>query len=199
MKTSLVSRLVKTSISGGILLSAFAHGIFFILESFSHETTWSLSEFLICWDGIVWREVLGDIGVTSTAIFLFYNKCLWRIDPFNGIPVLARKYKVQIYSRHKNVQRTAIAEVSQTFIETKIQFYSEESVSSSISAEIVDEPPCQKLIYTYSNQSKSKFNEANPAHIGTVILNIRNKSKLTGTYFTSRNTQGDIEFLEINV
>lgn len=53
------------------------------------------------------------------------------------------------------------------------------------------------LYYTYITNPKSKYSKENPIQYGTCRLLINSTDKLTGTYWTSRKTIGDMELTKI--
>ena len=71
-----------------------------------------------------------------------------------------------------------------------MQITTNEITSNTIVANLVEENEEYILYYTYITNPKSK---ENPIQHGTCRLMLSNKDCLTGSYWTSRQTIGDIE------
>lgn len=74
-----------------------------------------------------------------------------------------------------------------------MQITTNEITSNTIVANLVEENEEYILYYTYITNPKSKYSKENPIQHGTCRLMLSNKDYLTGSYWTSRQTIGDIE------
>ena len=66
--------------------------------------------------------------------------------------------------------------------------------SNIVSANISEVFGEKQLIYHYLNKPKTEFRHRSEIHFGTAILSLNDTKKLTGDYYTDRNTKGDMEF-----
>lgn len=146
-------------------------------------------------------SVFGYIGESmslSAILMALFNNYFWKNKLINrivgNIPVLEGKYIGKIkYSldgrkKHKDIE----ININQTFLECVVKLNTNESESTSINATFVNVNNENELIYTYINSPKIEFRKNSPIHYGTVMLKTK-ENKIYGTYYTDRNTSGDIE------
>ncbi len=140
------------------------------------------------------------IGIGSEAIGFaviivsFYEKLLWKYNPFNTVPVLKNKYEGTFVSTHDQSNIKASLEIHQTFLHISVICTTEESRSESNIAVIDENSELKKLTYCYMNVPDSTVREKSPIHYGTAILIITNPEKIHGNYYTDRETTGTMDF-----
>lgn len=178
------------------------------LSAITSIFTWFVGEKVLSIGFVI--ECIGNsstiIGV-ATPIFCLK---LWKYKIFQGwlvlIPDLNGIWQGTIKSNWINSetnQKIAPIEtrlyIKQSLFKISCVLKTSESTSRSIVASFVIEPENQveKLAYIYQNDSSQKFRDKSPIHYGTTSLDIiKNKDniKLIGSYWTDRNTSGDLEF-----
>ncbi|WP_433732270.1 hypothetical protein ACQP2Y_41000 [Actinoplanes sp. CA-051413] len=92
---------------------------------------------------------------------------------------------------------TAYAVITQSYWSIAIRQYTTESssISRSFFWDNSDGTGTESIIFTYDNTPMRKHIKRSPRHLGTCVLRPghRHPTKLTGSYFTDRYTQGDME------
>ena len=140
-------------------------------------------------------DIYGYIGESLTIALLFtgfYEKIIWRINPFEKTPRLSRKYTGTIKSSYNSLQRNVTLEIKQSLLSIHVTLISDESKSMSLSASIDEIMDIPQLTYCYLNTPKSEFRDKSAIHYGTAILCLSNPKELTGQYYTDRKTIGDM-------
>ncbi|SRR5690554_5319482 len=136
-----------------------------------------------------------SLGFSPIYVFV-YIKWGWRINCFIKMPRLKKEYEGLLYFDYKgkkgNKEITII--IKQTLLVTNVTIKTDEIVSHSITSEILEENGEHYLYYTYRTNPSSKFIKKNPSQIGTCRLLINNSDELSGSYWTNRQTIGDLEF-----
>ncbi len=140
-----------------------------------------------------WGYAGEAIGITS-VLTVAYEKWLWRYNKFESTPVLKKKYVGTLLSNYDNIHRSAELIIQQTLLSVHVTLISEESQSWSISSSIDNIGGTPQLIYCYHNKPKTEFRRRSEIHYGTAMLRISSPEKLSGSYYTDRNTGGDMEF-----
>ena len=133
------------------------------------------------------------IGV-AVILAATYEKILWRINPLEKTPKLARHYSGTLKSNYDNIERTGTLIVKQTLLSVHVKLVTDESKSKSLSASIDEILGEAQLTYCYLNTPKSEFRNRSEIHYGTAILTIT-EEKLEGQYYTDRKTVGDMYFV----
>ena len=157
---------------------------------------------LISWNSIIssfslyniWGYIGEAIGIT-TIIMALYEKWLWRLNKFEDLPLLKKKYNGKLKSSYDKIERDAQLVINQTLLSIHVILISNESKSKSISASIDDILGEKQLTYCYLNTPKVEFRNRSEIHYGTAMLSIANSDILIGQYFTDRCTRGDMEFI----
>ena len=90
-------------------------------------------------------------------------------------------------------EKETFVKIKQTLLSIKIQITTNEITSNTIVGNLVEENDEYVLYYTYITNPRSKYSKENPIQYGTCRLLTNNKNHLPGTYWTSRQTIGDIE------
>lgn len=133
------------------------------------------------------------IGIAA-IIAVLYEKFLWRLDPFEKTPKLAKRYAGSLKSTHDNIERKAVLEIRQTLMSVYITLTTDESKSTSLTASIDEISGEMQLTYCYRNTPKSEFRQRSEMHFGTAMFLITDPTFLKGQYYTDRKTTGDMSF-----
>lgn len=145
----------------------------------------------------LWGYAGEAIGLASVFVIL-YERYLWRINPFEKTPKLAKQYTGTLTSHYDNIERPATIEILQTLLSIKVFVTTNESKSSSLSASIDDFLGEMQLTYCYLNTPKTAYRHRSEVHYGTAIICIKDPQNLFGQYYTDRKTMGDMTFTAIN-
>ena len=124
-----------------------------------------------------------------------YEKSLWRINPFEKTPKLAKRYSGTLKSDYDKSERRVTLEIRQTLTLIHITLITDESKSRSLSASIDEILGEAQLTYCYLNTPKSEYRERSEIHYGTATLSITGSKTLEGQYYTDRKTRGDMTFI----
>lgn len=158
----------------------------------------------ISWESIISSVSIYDLfgyageAISVAVIFTgFYEKFLWRINPFEKTPKLAKRYRGTLKSSYDNIERTVSLEIQQTLMSVHITLISNESKSKSLSASIDEVLGEMQLTYCYLNTPKSEYRYRSEIHYGTATLSITNPTALEGQYYTDRKTTGDMVFTKM--
>lgn len=165
----------------------------------------ALSFFICC--VIKTPITIGDIvdyTSYSTAfvsiLFIVYVNFLWRFIPWNRPPVLKSKYEGRIYYvfKKKPEIKNIFITIRQTWLSIEVETKTDINESYTVTGSIVSEHGKKVLYYTYVTNPNAANLKNNPIQYGTcrMILNEENK-KLSGKYWTTSKTTGDIEWEEM--
>lgn len=151
--------------------------------------------------------------VLSGMILLvtFFEKWGWRwskLHPwFVGIPNLVGTYAGGINShwtdpatgRRPNAI-PAYMVVRQTLSTIHVRVYTTESESCSVIGSFLKSHDGKlELLYTYRNESRLEVRQRSPIHYGGTRLSIDQKAeRLQGSYWTDRQTVGELDFTRIS-
>lgn len=134
----------------------------------------------------------------SIALFaaVIYEKWIWKYDIFHKIKNINGDYCGEIsYERNKNFEtKSADVKIKQSFLSTRVTLKTDEITSTTISSVILKENDAQILYYTYVINPKNMFSKKNPIHHGTCRFLLDDTKKISGTYWGSTKTNGDIVF-----
>ncbi len=91
---------------------------------------------------------------------------------------------------------SASLDIRQTLFSISCVTRTEQTTSRSFASAIfVDRASGeQQLTYSYSADPRLRDRDDNPRHDGTAILRVVKPSELVGTYFTDRQTRGELQF-----
>ena len=137
-------------------------------------------------------------AVTGVGILFFlYERFLWRWIPWNRPPILRKKYNGVLKYKYKDEESKPIEiEVKQTWSSVIVNTKTDINSSYSVTGSIVEEhDDVNVLYYTYYTDPTSATRKNNPIQYGTcrIILDKKNE-KISGTYWTSNKSIGDIEW-----
>ena len=146
---------------------------------------------------IIFYDCFGFAGeaIGITLIFMgLYERWLWQYIPFEKIPKIKGEYSGYIEYSYNGIfdKKEATIKISQSLLSTNVKITTNEITSNTIASNIVCENGEYVLYYTYITNPKSKCSKENPIHYGTCRVTNNNKSELQGTYWTTRQTIGDI-------
>ncbi|MEP0133379.1 MAG: hypothetical protein ABJJ25_15370 [Eudoraea sp.] len=140
-----------------------------------------------------------NIGIWTIFIFWAWK---WRIfyPWLVQTPNLSGKWKGKIKSNWEGGTSKPIPmeiDIKQDFFNIIVKIKTEESISHSISSSfnIDKDRGYQQLFYSYLNTPKAGIRDRSAIHYGSVLLNFDGfkVSKMSGEYWTSRETTGEIE------
>lgn len=142
----------------------------------------------------------GEVISITIVIMGLYSGFLWRYNPLEKMPKLMGLYEGIIeYSYNGTLaKKDTFVKIRQTLLSIKVQITTNEITSNTIVANLIEENEEYVLYYTYITNPKSKYSKKNPIQHGTCRLILSAKDCLTGNYWTSRQTIGDIELKRIN-
>ena len=145
------------------------------------------------------------------AVVAVFEKWAWRwrlLHPwFVRTPNLIGAYKGEINSHWVNpstgAQRGAISAflvVRQTLSNIHVRLYTAESESCSVFGSFIEAPDSNhELLYTYRNEARLDIRPRSPIHYGGARLSFgRGAEQLEGSYWTDRQTIGEMKFTRIS-
>lgn len=106
--------------------------------------------------------------------------------------VTMRKCWNTVCSTYDGKKRTVNLEIHQTLLSVEVLMKTDESISRSVSGAVAEVLGKPELIYTYLNEPQAGVRDRSSIHFGTATFIIDDNSQLTGTYYTDRNTNGDV-------
>lgn len=155
-----------------------------------------------------WVKYTGIVSSAMTVISLLYIKWIWRYCPWENIPRLAKKYKGEIHYTYgdSGIKKAEIL-INQNLFSAHVRIKTDEITSDTITSDLIEEYGSWFLYYTYITNPRAKYSKDNPIQRGTARLEIKKPEYdlktwflnykypvncLTGTYWTTRKTTGDI-------
>ncbi len=147
---------------------------------------------------IEYLELIGSSAGYVAIPTLIYEKFLWRLNPLDNTPKLKKSYKGYVkYCRDNKWQEKEIrANINQSFTSVVVKIKTDEIISKSLTSDIIYENGGYVLYYTYTTNPKSEYSRDNPIQIGSTKMLIEDDKLSHGTYWTNRQTIGDIYFEE---
>lgn len=160
--------------------------------------------FAVCW--IIKKPVKIDdycsyIGYAISGVsilFVFYERLLWKVIPWNRPPVLKKHYDGTItYLSKKDVLSKKIdISVKQSLFSVRITTKTDINSSNSMVGEIVEENGESVLYYSYITNPSAVTQRTNPVQYGTCRITLNEEcEKMQGKYWTTSQTIGDIEWI----
>lgn len=154
------------------------------------------------------RRGLSYLPSIAGLLVVAFDLWLWKFPGVNrvtGRPHLWGTWKVELQpSTRAQIPKggnrgpiPGVMIIEQTFWTTAVQFYTQESGSSSISAAIVnktDSRQAKSLLFTYTNSARQAHSHRSHQHSGTCRLDVTGTTpeSLSGIYWTDRITAGDM-------
>lgn len=139
-----------------------------------------------------WMDAISYSISITIAISIGYVTILWKYNPLEKYPRLNKKYSGKIITENYG-ERDVCVEIKHNLIYTYIKLTTNESKSRSKSFNIYKEGEDWMLMYTYINEPNMLEREHSDIHYGTCVLEIKDKDKLEGMYYTDRKTIGEIK------
>lgn len=133
------------------------------------------------------------VGVMGLAL---YEKVLWKYNPLEKTPKIfgeysgVLEYEYDLCFHKKNIKII----IGQSLLNTSVKIITDEMTSNTITSNFVYENGEFVLYYSYITTPKSKYSINNPIQYGTSRLTIQSDGLLEGSYWTTRQTKGDITF-----
>lgn len=153
---------------------------------------------------------LCETAVYMNLLVLAYIKLVWLVCPFESMPCFCKKYRGRLkYLYDSGGKKNVEIQIEQTLLSINIKMITNETTSNSITSSLVEENNCWMLYYTYITSPNASSSAKNPIQKGSACLEIEKPKRtiktlyfpvfnrvprLKGTYWTSRNTIGDLEF-----
>ena len=135
-----------------------------------------------------------DLAITISLILAgIYSSWLWKYNPFEKTPKIYGKYKMTFISTYDNSKRTMNVTIKQDLISNRIYMNTKESRSESLTSSIVTKKDVCELVYTYQNIPNATERKHSEVHFGTCKFCIINNKIENGSYYTDRNTTGEIK------
>ena len=138
----------------------------------------------------------GEAISIALVIMTVYEKVLWKWNPLEKTPKIFGEYSAVLeYEFDGKIQKKKIKIiVEQSLLSTSIKIVTNEITSNSITSNFVNEKGEYVLYYTYITNPKSRYSTENPIQYGTCRMTIQSDGLLSGNYWTTRKTRGDITF-----
>ena len=163
----------------------------------------------------LWKAIgiaTGGSALLNIAIFMVFQhywQCLWRKYPaLNTLlfPNLNGTWDMIIHweSGDKNGTSSARAKISQTFLSIAMDVEARDSDSYTLMAKPKKDPESGRPLLYYIYQTTPKHISENnnyDTYRGAAILQLglENTNRLSGNYFTSRQTNGHLELNRVNI
>lgn len=162
-------------------------------------------------ESIDFQKALSHISTTisiNIIIWMVFISWAWKLKIFYSwlvqTPNLSGTWKGKIKSNWNEGKTKSIPTeiiIKQDFFNISVRIKTEESVSHSISSSfnIDKDSNVQQLFYSYLNTPKVGIRERSSIHYGSTLLNFDGfkVDKMTGEYWTSRETTGEIELKRV--
>ena len=142
-----------------------------------------------------WIEFAGYSISIGTAFALLYEKVLWRVNPFEAMPRLKKKYEGILCYKYNGQDETKSIQINikQTLLKVKVKTYTDMNSSTSVMGSIIKENEEYVLFYSYITNPDINVNRDNPMQIGTCRMELnKNNVRIKGHYWTNRMTGGDL-------
>ncbi|MCA8891980.1 MAG: hypothetical protein KDA56_09215 [Hyphomonas sp.] len=156
----------------------------------------------------LWRPIAFLVGTGAVLLLNSSWRWVWKKAPALStviFPDLTGEWKGVLHSSWVNPETNEKVPpikvrffISQSLLSFGITLQTKESKSYSNRYWLERRPDqhCYRLWYTYTNEPKQAFRFRSSEHAGVAFLELdlsSSRDHLTGRYFTSRNTTGDIE------
>ncbi len=147
-----------------------------------------------------YRDLISYAGYSvaiSSALFVVYEKWLWKYIPLNRPPILMKEYKGKILFKFngRSGEKSVAILTNQSWLTVAVKAKTDINSSSTIVSTIVKEHGENVLYYTYMTNPSAATQKNNPIQYGTCRMVLEgDNQRLKGKYWTSSNTTGDIEW-----
>jgi hypothetical protein len=144
------------------------------------------------------------LGITTSIVvffLFFFDIYFWRVLPhsFSKMPNIRGTWKAELNSsfkeKGKSVKLVCFIVIRQSYSKVFVEMLYPASESYSTSANIEKTNGVYELWYSYRSTAHSLSRDGNPPHYGAARLRISvgSKPKLSGDYWTDRNTKGRLD------
>ena len=139
-------------------------------------------------------SAIGTVVPVTLVIASFYITVWWRNNPFEKLPRIFGDYSGVIKYVFNDVPSEKQIDVSiyQNLLLVRVTIKTDEIQSNTVLGNIVIENGEYILYYNYLTDPKAEYEDKNPKQYGTCRLKIEKNGVLSGKYWTSRQTIGDI-------
>lgn len=144
---------------------------------------------------------LGIVASVLIGLIVVFDRWLWRLPLvvrlFRTGPVLRGTWKGELLSTYDNTRRPVYLAVRQRFTEVEVRMMTEESTSETTSCQLLRKPEDLSILeYSYSNVPRATVRSRSEVHFGSARLESTGQvpSRIEGTYWTDRQTTGEMEF-----
>ncbi|MEU7693601.1 hypothetical protein [Microbispora hainanensis] len=152
-------------------------------------------------------KIYSIAGTVATIIFLLWEKFIWKwriVRRFTDTPLLSGSWRGEIISNYKEDNSRippipALLYISQTASDISVTLFTSESQSLSEYAELIAERDGRwRVIWQYANTPRPEVRRGSERHRGAAELFVGRLpgEGLRGSYFTDRNTKGELIFTE---
>lgn len=147
-----------------------------------------------------WIEYAGYAVPVATGFALLYERWLWRWNPFEKTPRLAKCYDGTLHYNFNGIEESKPIEVrvKQSLLRIQVSTRTDMNSSNSISATITDEHGENILYYQYRTAPDLTTKRENPMQYGACRMRIDgNEQQLRGSYWTDRPSRGDMIWVPV--
>jgi hypothetical protein len=128
--------------------------------------------------------IIEIVIIFSTLLFYIINNYLWKLKPINrylgSIPNINGKWEGKVQNYNDQKEQTAEINITQDYLEIKIEVKVERGTSYTYSIEIMSETEeIWRLIWTWKVENFEK------TFMGTTVALIKENKELEGFYFTN--------------
>ena len=147
-----------------------------------------------------WLEYAGYAVPVATGFALLYERWLWRWNPLEKTPRLAKLYDGMLHYKFDGNEESKPIEVrvKQSLLRIQVSAKTDMNSSNSISATITDEHGESILYYQYRTAPDLTTKRENPMQYGASRMRIdANDHHLRGSYWTDRPSRGDMIWVPV--
>lgn len=142
------------------------------------------------YDGII-SNISTTISI-SIALYFIYSHFIWKVNPLHKSILLSKRYVGKLISDYDGSELDVKVEIRQSLFHVRVFLITNESKSSTLTSDIIEENGEKYLVYYFINNPQAIHKYKSPVHYGLCRLSMQNTNELCGQYFTDRKTRGDI-------
>ncbi|MEU3240615.1 hypothetical protein ACIPJG_15135 [Streptomyces halstedii] len=153
-------------------------------------------------------RVFSIAGLVATLAFALWERFIWKwklIRYFTGVPLIAGTWRGDLISSYIKPDGTSVPpiptalHISQTSSKATVTLFTGESKSVSEHAKLIHDPDGRwRLSWQYVNTPRPGVRDRSERHRGAAEVYIGSQpgEGLEGSYFTDRQTDGELHFVE---